>query len=110
MKENLPFNNTICTMELKGRDIKKLIERSIDALWGRLQTDGIIYDIVDGEKKIQNIKLKNGDALDLEKKYKVATSDYLADGGDFFSEFQRGCNRRTSNIIIREAIMKTIIK
>lgn len=110
IKENLPFNNTIYTMDLKGRDIKKLIERSINLLRGRLQIEGIRYDMVDEGKKIQNVKLKNGSTLDLEKRYKVATSNYLADGGDFFTEFQRGCNRRDSNTIIREAVIKAVIK
>lgn len=110
--QSIPFDNTIYSMDLKGDSIKHLIEKSITLHRGILQTNGLTYDILknnDGESKIENIRLESGMLLDLEKSYRVATSNFLAGGGDFFTEFQEGVERQDTGIIIRDAVINTVL-
>ncbi|MFP4498703.1 MAG: bifunctional metallophosphatase/5'-nucleotidase [Vulcanimicrobiota bacterium] len=83
MYKILPFENTVMTINMKGRDIKTILEHGAG---GRtpLQVAGITMAI-DYKKpkgnRVGDIKIE-GIALDTEKTYKVATIDYIFTGGD----------------------------
>ncbi|MBK3517981.1 5'-nucleotidase C-terminal domain-containing protein [Carboxylicivirga marina] len=51
--------------------------------------------------RVQNKRLEN-------RNYIIATSDYLADGGDHFEVFQTAIERKSTGLKVRDAIIKHI--
>ncbi|MDB5054466.1 MAG: 5-nucleotidase/2,3-cyclic phosphodiesterase-like hydrolase [Bacilli bacterium] len=92
----LPFVNSLMTVEVTGQKVYDALERGLRE-WpngasngGFLQVSGISYEI-DGSKpagkRLVSVT-KDGKPLDKNKLFKVATNDYLADGGDNYDEFK----------------------
>lgn len=91
----LPFNNSLVTIELSGEKIYDSIERGLRQYpngaynGGFLQVSGISYTF-DGSKPAGERLIsvtRDGKPLDKNKVYKVATNDYLYNGGDNYDEF-----------------------
>ncbi|MGL6167780.1 MAG: bifunctional metallophosphatase/5'-nucleotidase [Fusobacteriaceae bacterium] len=91
----LPFGNYVITKELTGSDIKKALEHGLknvpNSAGSMAQFGGITLDLdltkPEGQK-VSNIKFKNKKKFDLNAKYKVATNDFMAVGGDGYSSFK----------------------
>ena len=106
----MPFNNMATMIECTGQVIKDALEFGASKLpdenGGFIQVSGLTYEIntniptsvvldeknnfvkVDGEYRVSNIKV-NGADLDLNKKYTVASHDYmLINGGDGYTMFK----------------------
>ena len=91
----LPFGNTVTVIEASGKDIYEALKHGTDSYpdpkGAYPQVSGITFDIEVGEdgkaKDVVNIKI-NGEDLDLEKTYKVATNDFMAIGGDGYTMFE----------------------
>ncbi len=92
----LPFDNRIVTMELSGADLRRAIESGLSA-WPRAsgrfpQVSGIDV-IADGSRapgaRIVSIAV-GGAPLDETRIYKLATNDFLANGGDDYVTFRDG--------------------
>ncbi|PYG89571.1 2',3'-cyclic-nucleotide 2'-phosphodiesterase (5'-nucleotidase family) [Ruminiclostridium sufflavum DSM 19573] len=91
----LPFTNALVTIELKGEAIYKCLERGImqypnsGANGGFMQVSGIKFSF-DASKpageRVVSVKTLDGKELDKDKTYKVATNDYLYNGGDGYEE------------------------
>ncbi|MFS1514150.1 5'-nucleotidase C-terminal domain-containing protein [Chengkuizengella sp. SCS-71B] len=89
----LPFGNYIVTKEVSGAVIKAALENGIDsypdAKGAFPHVAGIEYKIdaskPAGERAV-SIQI-NGEPLDLEKTYVLATNDFLAAGGDEYTMF-----------------------
>lgn len=92
----LPFINSLITLEVKGERIYQALERGV-RYWpnganngGFLQVSGITY-VFDGSKpagkRLVSVH-KDGQPLDKEKSYLVATNDFLFNGGDNYVEFK----------------------
>lgn len=85
-----PFRNNINVVELKGSDIKEIFD-----VMATTDGNGISknvrasYGINDNGAYATDITI-NGKPLNLDKTYKVATIDYLANGGDYMTAFTRG--------------------
>ncbi len=91
----LPFINSLVTVRMKGDRICSAIERGLrtypDGANGSfLQVSGINYEF-DASKqagqRLVNVTM-NGKPLDKSREYKVATNDYLYNGGDNYEEFE----------------------
>lgn len=94
----LPFVNSLVTIEAKGEDIYSAIERGIrlypdgGSNGGFLQVSGIKYEFDASKpagKRLVSITTSDGRALDKDKYYKVATNDYLYNGGDGYEELRK---------------------
>lgn len=91
----LPFTNSLVVLEMKGDKIYDAIERGLRRYPSSsngpfLQVSGISYEI-DGSKEAgQRLVrvMKDGQPLDKEKTYLVATNDFLYYGGDDYTEFK----------------------
>lgn len=92
----LPFVNSLMTVEVKGSRIYEALERGLRG-WpngssngGFLQVSGFSYEF-DGSKpagkRLVSVT-KDGKPLDKDKLYKLATNDYLVNGGDNYVEFK----------------------
>ena len=111
----LPFRTHVSVVSLTGYQLKQILEKSVSEVEiakGRfLQVSGISFtyslDKPAGER-IRTI-LVNGSRLNSKQNYSVATSDYLASGGDGYDTFHNALkqNENTqkppliSDIVIR---------
>ncbi|MBR1844569.1 MAG: bifunctional metallophosphatase/5'-nucleotidase [Lachnospiraceae bacterium] len=107
------FGNTVCVVEVTGQQILDAMEwgcRVVPAENGAFpQVSGITFDLdtsipdpckiddngncigIDGERRVKNLKI-NGEDVDLMKKYKLATFDYIAiEHGNGYTAFD-GCD------------------
>lgn len=90
----LPFGSYIITKEVKGEDLVKVLEHATDAypnVEGKFpQVSGITFKIDMSKEKGSRVAdiMVNGQKLDLNKMYVVATSDFIANGGDGYPVFK----------------------
>jgi 2',3'-cyclic-nucleotide 2'-phosphodiesterase (5'-nucleotidase family) len=99
----MPFENQLVILKLSGRSIFKLFKHI-----GESNGDGLAgasFTYSNGE--IKNAKI-NGQDIDDQQKYYVATSDYLAEGGDHYTIFQEAVEKYESPQKIRNLIIKHI--
>ncbi|MGL5379438.1 5'-nucleotidase C-terminal domain-containing protein [Clostridium sp.] len=103
MYEILPFDNQLVTLELKGKDLVKVIEHGINPPsfgWGQFAGLKVWYD-EDG--KVTSIRLEDGTKIDMEKYYTVTTIDFLITGGDSY-DFSNAINVVDTMEVMREGI------
>ncbi|MCQ2736385.1 MAG: bifunctional metallophosphatase/5'-nucleotidase [bacterium] len=108
----LPFDNGLVTMELTGKQLKGVMEESAGRSRGTIEVSGMKMDIDPRKSKgnrCSNIMV-NGEPLDLNKTYKVATADFLAGGSNGYTDLTHGKNVKDENIIIREALKDYMIQ
>lgn len=112
--EVLPFDNFLVKMDLKGSDIKALLEHGIgNKDIGMVQFSGIevAYDASkEVGQKVSSMKV-NGVEVEMDKVYSLATNDFIynidnpAKGGDGFN-FAGAMNVVISKDDMREAVVK----
>lgn len=83
-----PFGNVVVTIEITGADLLAALEHgtksSPAASGGFPQVAGMSYEIHTYLDKVQNV-LVNGQPLDLQKTYTLATNDFTQVGGDGYT-------------------------
>jgi len=92
--EVIPFDNTLYTLEMTGKQIMQVLEYGLmnDKI-GMLQYSGIkvVYQIDTSPKgHIVSVSMAGGIPLALNQKYKVVTNDFMAGGGDGYTFFREG--------------------
>ena len=126
-----PYGNMLTVVEATGQQILDCLEFGVSA-WpaefgGFQQVAGLTFEIhtyiessvttdengmftgVDGDYRVQNVMV-NGEALDLEKTYTVASHNYmLKQGGDGFTMFQ-GDNILQDEVMIDNQVLITYIR
>lgn len=111
----LPFDNTLVVIEITGAQLKGALENSVSKApeqnGGFLQIAGMKFTY-DPKKpagqRVTDVTVK-GQALDLNKKYRVATNDFTAAGGDGYTTFKEGTVVYQSGLYLRD-LMVTYIK
>lgn len=98
--EMLPFNNRIVVIDVKGSDILELLD-----LWG----EQAFSSSVSGKREPGTIKasqfLVNGKKIKADEIYRIATIDYLANGGDSMKELTNGhIVARSPRLLYRDVI------
>ncbi len=95
--KSLPFVNSLVTIEIKGSNVYEALERGIrlypdgGSNGGFLQVSGIKYTFDASQpagKRIVSVTTADGKPLDKNKLYKVATNDFLYNGGDGYTELE----------------------
>ena len=113
MWEVMPFDNTLVTMELKGSDLKRVIENGIKNLeigWVQYYGLKVYYDDnAEKGKRITSMRLLDGSKVEDNKYYKVATNDFIYGGGDNY-DFSGAKNFVDTNIPLRDVIMHKLEK
>src|SRR5262245_20225687 len=87
----LPFVNTLVVCEMTGAEIREVLEQGLTLERGLIQVSGLraTYDLKRPLKQ-RLIDLRIGDQpVDNQKTYRVATSSFLAEGGDLYETFLR---------------------
>lgn len=95
-----PFPNALTIMTLTGKDVISMFEHAAGLTNGVLQVSHGIVMEYDSKKEIGSriTKLElNGKKIDPDKTYRIATNDFLANGGDGFSQFLSGTKRNDVN-------------
>jgi 5'-nucleotidase len=115
----LPFGNTLVVMNLRGAQIVQLLEEQWlgerDAKRGLLQlSEGFTYEFdpaqPEGSKIVPGSVKLNGVRLEMASSYRVATNNFLAEGGDGFPTFTKGSNRAPTNIRDLDALTGYLVK
>ena len=110
----LPFGNQIATFIVDGTFLKNIIEKKVSGGSRGLAISGgkvtINKTLPDGERVVK-IEI-NGELLDPNKKYRIATTDYLMEGNSglyMLKDIPRD-NVAFSGILLREAVIEYIKK
>lgn len=96
ISSELPFRNHIRVLKISGEDLKSALENSVsrveDATGRFPHVSGMQFKIQRSAAPGNRVKklLINGAPVDAKRIYTLATSDYLAEGGDGFSSLKRG--------------------
>lgn len=109
----MPFDNTITTMFLSGREVQELLdyvtsrssERGCSA---QAQVAGIEFTMNCASQVAEDILL-NGAPLDPAGTYELATNNYIAHGGSGFEVLERNTTQVDTGISIRDVVQASII-
>lgn len=108
-----PFPNTITKMEMKGGDLRRIFEHGAGLTNGILQVSKGVEIVYDEKKPIGSRIVKcsiKGVPLDDDKIYRVLTSNFLADGGDGFTDFKKTLSYKNTGVEIVQAMIKYLKK
>jgi len=103
----IPFDNTIVTMYLTGKQVKEALEEGTTER-GVVQVSGIQYTYKPEDppgQRIKSVGLEDGTLISPNKLYLVATNDFMANGGDRFTVFKEGKKIRNTQILLRDAVI-----
>ena len=99
--ELMPFENELVVLYLDGSSVKKLVQFIVDK--GGQPISGIRIEAQKGN--IVNITINNL-PFEVNKTYRVLTSDYLANGGDDIEAFKGAYKREPLAVKVRDAIIE----
>ena len=99
INEVMPFDNTICVGELSSKQVEDML--AITARYGGSPISGVTYKIEN--QKSKDIKI-NGQPIDPDKKYTVATNSFLFEGGSGFTMFKASSDRVDTGLSVRESL------
>lgn len=98
--ELMPFDNTIVVVEMPGEEMQQVFDH-IAQKGGWPVSSQVRMNILNG--KAQGITI-NGALLDNRRLYRIATNDYIANGGDQ-STFFKGKKQLETGVLFRDAII-----
>ncbi|QDP86014.1 bifunctional NAD pyrophosphatase/5'-nucleotidase [Chryseobacterium sp. SNU WT5] len=84
--EVMPFENEVMIMKMKGTDMQGLFDYYLKTL----KNNPVSHIVIETDKDKIIKQLINGKPIDPQKVYYIATSDYLALGGDNMDYFKKG--------------------
>jgi 5'-nucleotidase len=99
-----PFNNLVVTLTYTGAQLKSVLEQQFAGFEGQTTTkilqvsNGFTYSYdstLPLGSRVSNMTL-NGTPIDPAATYRVATNDFLANGGDAFTRMAAGTDRATA--------------
>lgn len=109
--EVMPFDNTLVKMELKGSDLKRVIENGIantEIGWAQVSGVKVYYDKnLPKGNRITDMVMPDGTDVDLDKYYTVVTNDFMYSGGDQY-DFAGAKNIVDTGKPIREALAEAL--
>lgn len=84
--EVMPFENEVMIMKMKGSDMQGLFDYYLKTL----KNNPVSHIVIETDKDQIIKQLIDGKPIDPKKTYYIATSDYLALGGDNMDYFKKG--------------------
>jgi 2',3'-cyclic-nucleotide 2'-phosphodiesterase/3'-nucleotidase len=112
MYELMPFDNTLYTMDLTGKQVRDALEHGIMSQGfkpGQFSGVTVKYDSSKPEgQRIVEVKMLDGSLLDNNKIYKLVTNDFQATGGDGYVMFKDGKNQKDTGIPVRDVLVNEI--
>lgn len=112
--EVLPFDSTVTSFSVTGAELQAALENSVSRLpqsSGRfLQVSGLTMTFdpaAASGARIRTIRV-NGAVLDLSRRYSVAASDFIAEGGDGYAMFLRAADKHDHQVPIRDLLISAL--
>ncbi|OGQ92086.1 MAG: hypothetical protein A2289_24090 [Deltaproteobacteria bacterium RIFOXYA12_FULL_58_15] len=116
-----PFENTLTIMYLSGREVQDLVDYATERAASRgcqaqAQSSGLAFtmncaQVLQNNRDPDNWKHPgeeisiNGEPLNLTATYKVATNDYIANGGSGFKVLKRNTTKLDTGVPMRSALI-----
>lgn len=111
--QTMPFDNTIVTMNITGKTLRRLIAESFKDNRAGLQISGFTveykYNAETGNNEYKFFD-KNGNEIKDDTPLSVATNNYLASGGTYGAAFTEGTDVKDTLIIVRDVMQKSLEK
>src|SRR6056297_283648 len=110
--EVLPFDNSVMTVTLKGSDVIKMFERTPETVThGAMPqvSEGVSFEINTEKGTISNLTI-DGEPVDPNKEYTVATNSYLAAGGDGYDMFNNKISQYDTSMMQRDVFIEYVIE
>ena len=89
--EVAPFENKLCFMTMKGSWVITLFEQI--AARGGEGVSHSVKAVISKDNKLKSLKI-NGEDINPDAEYRIATIDYLSEGNDGMPAFTHGTNRK----------------
>ncbi|HEU4724456.1 MAG TPA: bifunctional UDP-sugar hydrolase/5'-nucleotidase [Candidatus Eisenbacteria bacterium] len=118
----LPFDNRIVVVTMTGAEVQRLLDRIARHLGksGFGHVSGASYVIRrDRATEVRvwkrgvakgagaaSHRSRDGDPLDANRRYRVATIDFLSDGGDYFDELRDAATKERTEILLSDAAIE----
>jgi 2',3'-cyclic-nucleotide 2'-phosphodiesterase (5'-nucleotidase family) len=107
MFELMPFENRLSILTLSGEQVLELADQIADrrgqpvaGISFRIQEEG-------GERVARDVRVE-GHSVDPAGRYRLATNDYMANGGEDFTPLQTPLEREDLPILIRDAFIEYV--
>ena len=103
----MPFENTIVTMKVSGKDLKRIVGHRLPGL-GQFYGLEVHYDSkISRGNKIVSMSLLNGKPVEMNKYYTLASLDFLYNGGSHY-DFSGAKDVKFTGITLRDMLIKDI--
>jgi len=103
--ELMPFENEMVVLEVNADIIKQLFDYLADTRNMAISNSKVLIE----NNKVKDV-LINGEPIDNQKIYYIATSDYLANGGDNMSFLSEAKKMTFLNVKVRDLIIEAIMQ
>jgi 5'-nucleotidase / UDP-sugar diphosphatase len=105
--ELLPFDNTLVSVSLTGAQLRAVLQGSLAEGRRPLEIGGGSYRYTeqDGARVLLDVTI-GAAPLDEARRYRVATSSFLARGGDGLSAFAQGTDRRDHGLQLHQVLIQ----
>ena len=100
--EVMPFENYIVVLELKGKAVRDLVSYLVRS--SRPNPISGLQIILENDDQLSSVNIQ-GQPFNEKRTYYVATSDYLANGGDNMGFFKHGESRTETDYLVRNAMI-----
>ena len=100
--EVMPFENNIVVAAVNGSDVNHMVTFLVQA--GRAHPISGIQIVLDKDRKLRKAFI-NGEPINSDRTYYVATSDYLVAGGDQMGFFKNNTSVTDTDYLIRNAMI-----
>ena len=107
----LPWDNFVYTMKLTGAQIKNILENGASLKMGMVQVSGLKFkydSTLPVGSRVYDITDAAGNPVDMAKPYTVAVNDYLASGGDDYTDFTKGTDIVDTGLMERDLVIKNL--
>ena len=102
--ELMPFDNMLVVIEVQGNELDKVFRHAVAK--GGWPVSSAVKLTADASGKLIKV-LINGEPVDADKTYNIATIDYLASGGDN-CDFFKNKKQFATGIFLRNAIIEHV--
>lgn len=102
----LPFINTLVTLELSGSDLRRAIAHGLSLAAGCCQVSGVVarFDPQQPpEERLLSLTV-GGVPVEAERTYRIATNNFLAEGGDRYESFKSG-RRLAEDALLSDCVL-----
>jgi 2',3'-cyclic-nucleotide 2'-phosphodiesterase (5'-nucleotidase family) len=107
MFELMPFENKVSVLVLSGRQVEALAQE-IAARGGEPVAGFSLHILTEGEGMAATDLRVGGNPVDPDRLYRMATSDYLANGGDEMTTLTDPVRREDLPLLVRDALIEYV--